>query len=84
MADLFYVEFSWVQCLAFSSIIAATDPVAVLAIFKEVRADQTLYVLIFGESILTDAVSVILYKYTQSNLTDFKIVYKYLYGNLEY
>ena len=36
IADIFYMHFSWVQCFAFSAIIAATDPVAVLSSFKEI------------------------------------------------
>ena len=40
----------------------ATDPVSVMAIFKEINADPTLYVLIFGESILNDAMGAILFK----------------------
>ena len=50
-------------CLIFGALISATDPVAVLAIFKEMSADKTLYALIFGESIFNDAVSLILYEF---------------------
>lgn len=45
----------------FGSLISATDPVAVLSIFKELAVDSDLFYLIFGESILNDAVSIILY-----------------------
>ncbi|KRX04262.1 hypothetical protein PPERSA_11386 [Pseudocohnilembus persalinus] len=51
-------------CFGFGSLISATDPVAVLAIFKELNADNTIYTLIFGESTLNDAVSMILYDTT--------------------
>lgn len=47
---------------AFGSLISATDPVAVLAVFKELNADDHLYSLIFGESILNDAVSIVMYR----------------------
>jgi len=47
--------------MAFGSLISATDPVAVLAIFKEMDADVTLHALIFGESIFNDAISIVLY-----------------------
>lgn len=49
------------ESMAFGSLISATDPVAVLAIFKEMDADVTLHALIFGESIFNDAISIVLY-----------------------
>lgn len=55
-------EMSFLDCLAFGSFISATDPVAVLAIFKEMKGtDPNLYALIFGESILNDAISLIMF-----------------------
>ncbi|XP_037077442.1 Na(+)/H(+) exchanger beta-like, partial [Pollicipes pollicipes] len=52
---------SLVQMLTFSSLIVAVDPVAVLAIFQEVGVNKDLYFLVFGESLLNDAVTVVLY-----------------------
>ena len=49
---------SWV----FGTLISATDPVSVLALFKEMNADLNLNALIFGESIFNDALSVVLYR----------------------
>ena len=40
------------DCLVFSSLISAVDPVAVLAIFQEVGINKDLYFLVFGESLL--------------------------------
>ena len=45
----------------FGSIISATDPVAVLAIFQEMDADEELNALVFGESIFNDAIAVVMY-----------------------
>jgi NhaP-type Na+/H+ or K+/H+ antiporter len=41
--------------------ISATDTVTVLAVFKEIRVDDRLYTIVFGESALNDAVSIALY-----------------------
>lgn len=54
--------------LAFGSLISSTDPVAVLAIFKEMKADITLYTLIFGESIFNDAIAIVMYNTVSKSL----------------
>ncbi|VDM56049.1 unnamed protein product [Angiostrongylus costaricensis] len=57
-ADLVY-EFSVFECFAFASTISAVDPVATLAIFQAVKVEGLLYMLVFGESMLNDAVSIV-------------------------
>ena len=52
--------FSFNDCLYFGAIISATDPVTVLAIFNDQKVNVNLYALVFGESVLNDAVSIIL------------------------
>ena len=54
--------FSVSESFAFGSLISSTDPVAVLAIFKELNADLTLYSIIFGEAIFNDAIAITMYK----------------------
>ena len=46
----------------FGSLISAVDPVATLAIFHALHVDPTLNMLVFGESVLNDAVSIVLTK----------------------
>jgi sodium/hydrogen exchanger 8 len=47
---------------AFGSLVSAVDPVATLAIFNALEIDPVLYMLVFGESILNDAVAIVLTK----------------------
>ncbi|WAR28114.1 SL9A2-like protein [Mya arenaria] len=55
------VQCTLVQFLIFSALIVAVDPVAVLAVFQEIGVNNTLYFLVFGESLLNDGVTVVLY-----------------------
>ena len=57
----FSTSISSIECFTFSTIISAVDPVAVLAIFHEIGVNKSLYFLVFGESLLNDAVVIVLY-----------------------
>jgi solute carrier family 9 (sodium/hydrogen exchanger), member 8 len=48
--------------MIFGSLISAVDPVATLAIFHAIDVDPTLYMLVFGESVLNDAIAIVLYR----------------------
>ena len=55
-------NFAFVDAMLFGSIMGATDPVTVLAIFADLRVDPDLFAVVFGESVLNDAVAVVLYR----------------------
>jgi NhaP-type Na+/H+ or K+/H+ antiporter len=47
--------------LTFGALISATDPVSTLAVFQAKRVDPQLFYLVFGESVLNDAVGLVLF-----------------------
>ena len=51
-------SFSVIECVAFASLISSTDPVSTLAVFQSLRVDPTLFYLVFGESVLNDAIAI--------------------------
>lgn len=53
-------SFTFLDALTFGAIISPTDPVTILAIFNDLKVDVTLYSLVFGESVLNDAVAIVL------------------------
>jgi len=65
-----YNTYGWeiYECLMFGSLISAVDPVATLAVMSSVFQVEkrvkppTLYSLVFGESILNDAVAIVLFE----------------------
>lgn len=55
------VGFTWSQAFLFAAVTAATDPVSVLALFKEAGVTRRLYLLVEGESLLNDGVAVVVF-----------------------
>lgn len=53
--------YSLAVCLLLGSIVATTDPAAVVSIFKEVGAPKRLTTIVEGESLLNDAAAIALY-----------------------
>lgn len=59
LADVAY-RLNFMESFAFGSLISAVDPVATVAIFHALDVDPVLNMLVFGESILNDAISIVL------------------------
>ncbi len=57
----FGLEVPMAAALLFGALISATDPVAVVAIFRQLGAPKRLLTLIEGESLLNDGVAIVLF-----------------------
>lgn len=53
-------KIQFLDSLFFGALISPTDPLTILAIFNDLRVDVNLYSLVFGESVLNDAVALVL------------------------
>jgi CPA1 family monovalent cation:H+ antiporter len=56
------VGFNWTLALLFGAIVAATDPVSVVATFKELGAPMRLRTIIEGESLFNDGTALVLFR----------------------
>lgn len=59
------LNLSFVDAISVGATLSATDPVTILAIFNTYKVDPKLYTIIFGESILNDAVAIVLFETAQ-------------------
>ncbi|KPU73511.1 uncharacterized protein Dana_GF14455, isoform E [Drosophila ananassae] len=60
MPNYLSTGFSFLDTLYFGALISPTDPLTILAIFSDLRVDVNLYALVLGESVLNDAVAIVL------------------------
>eukprot|EP00727_Mastigamoeba_balamuthi_P008048 m51a1_g3864 putative sodium hydrogen exchanger 3 (604) ;mRNA; f:416916-419495 len=58
----FGLSISFVECMLFGTLMSATDTVATIAHLLELNVHPMLYSLVFGESVLNDAVAITLYR----------------------
>ncbi len=56
------IGLGWSSALIFGSIISATDPVSVLALFKKLGAPKRLTTIIEGESLFNDGTAVVVFR----------------------
>ncbi len=58
----FGIGLTWPVALLFGSLISATDPISVLAIFKELGVSRRLSIIVEGESLFNDGTSIVLFR----------------------
>jgi NhaP-type Na+/H+ or K+/H+ antiporter len=56
------VHWTLEEALAFAALISAVDPVATLVTFGSLKVEPQLNALVYGESIINDAVAIVIYK----------------------
>ncbi|KAI0166080.1 Sodium/hydrogen exchanger family-domain-containing protein [Xylariaceae sp. FL1272] len=58
-------DMSFNDAISVGATLSATDPVTILAIFNTYKVDPKLYTIIFGESILNDAIAIVIFETAQ-------------------
>jgi len=58
---------SWRTSFAYASLISATDPVATLSTYAKLKVDPLLNIMVFGESIINDAVAIVVFNVFNSD-----------------
>ncbi|KAH8169743.1 sodium/hydrogen exchanger family protein [Sarocladium implicatum] len=59
------LDMTFVDAISVGATLSATDPVTIIAIFNTYKVDPKLYTIIFGESILNDAIAIVIFETAQ-------------------
>ncbi|QHS72636.1 bifunctional K:H/Na:H antiporter NHX1 [Saccharomyces paradoxus] len=59
------IDISFADAMSVGATLSATDPVTILSIFNAYKVDPKLYTIIFGESLLNDAISIVMFETCQ-------------------
>jgi monovalent cation:H+ antiporter, CPA1 family len=65
----FVQGFTWKHALVFGALISATDPIAVVSVFKSLGVPKRLSVLLEGESLLNDGTAIVFFTLSLALLT---------------
>ncbi len=68
-AGLGFVGWGWPMALLFGAVVSATDPVAVVALLKDLGASKKLGTLIEGESLLNDGTAIVIFMVLLATIT---------------
>lgn len=72
------LEMTFVDAISVGATLSATDPVTIIAIFNTYKVDPKLYTIIFGESILNDAIAIVIFetaqKYKKTEATSYGFI----------
>ncbi len=63
-------NFTWKYSLVFGALISATDPIAVVAVFKNLGVPKRLAVLLDGESLLNDGTAIVFFTLSLALVTN--------------
>jgi CPA1 family monovalent cation:H+ antiporter len=55
----YLIGWSWLGAAFFGMLMAATDPVSVIALFRDIKVDERLHLLVEAESLLNDGVAAV-------------------------
>ncbi|KAK8048390.1 mitochondrial sodium/hydrogen exchanger [Apiospora phragmitis] len=72
------ISMTFVDAISVGATLSATDPVTILAIFNSYKVDPKLYTIIFGESILNDAIAIVIFETAQKYKSEEAAKYGFL------